>query len=104
MFWVFISVLALAGGAVALLASILPVAPGDLDPNSLLVARRSRVRLLPDLAPLDHSAPEVLMTVARAHRAQQLHVACPPWLCPAKAMAMTILDANNRRFPSKTIL
>ncbi|WP_328660297.1 hypothetical protein [Nocardia salmonicida] len=104
MFWVFISVLALAGGAVVLLASILPVAPDDLDPNSLLVARRRRVRPLPDLAPLDHSAPEALLTVAQAHRAQQVHVACPPWLCPAKAMAMTILEANHRRSHSKTIL
>ncbi|MFD4444813.1 hypothetical protein ACFWPK_34055 [Nocardia sp. NPDC058519] len=104
MFWVFISVLALAGGAVVLLASILPVAPGDLDPNSLLVVHRRRVRLLPELAPLDHSAPEVLMTVTQAHCALQVHVACPPRLCPAKAMAMATLEANNRRFPSKTIL
>ena len=106
MFWAFISILATTGGAVALLASILPVAPGDLDPNNLLVVNRCRRRSLqlPELTPLDHTAPEGLMTVTQAHRALQVHVACPPWLCPVKAIAMTILDANNRRSPSKTIL
>ncbi|MFI8976893.1 hypothetical protein ACIGO9_28700 [Nocardia asteroides] len=105
MFWVFIFVLALAGGTVALLASVLPVAHDNLEPSSLLVVRRRpRWRQLPELAPLDHSAPDELMTVTEAHRTLQIHVACPPWLCPAKTMAMTVLNVNNRRKPSRTIL
>lgn len=105
MFWGSICVLALAGGTVALLASILPVSPHSLEPSCLrVVRRRRRTFQLTELAPLDHCAPDEPMSVADAHRAQQIHAACPPWLCPAKTVAMSVLTANNRRTPSRTIL
>ncbi|MGS2809421.1 hypothetical protein [Nocardia sp. MW-W600-9] len=88
----------------ALIVCLTPPSFGDLEPRLVTRRRPQPVYYFELLDLIDHTAPESPLTLQQAHRESQLHAPCPPWLCPRKSAALAVLDANNRRSPSRTIL